>query len=264
MRVACSVEYNGFNFCGWQKQPDSPTIQGLIEQALFKIAHQKINTYASGRTDKGVHSLGQVFHFDTSENRPIHAWVKGVNAFLPDSIRIKWANIVDETFHARHSALEREYQYLLVNDQYNSAPFHTNFGWTYHNLNTDIIRPACLRFIGRHDFSSFRSSECQAKSPIRTINNFNYERFGKFHIFTISADGFLQHQIRNIIATIIHVSRGVDNIKFIDDLLLKKNRIYAPATFMSNGLYLTNIKYDDKWKLPISNNKVNIFNSNDN
>ena len=138
MRVACSVEYNGFNFCGWQKQPDSPTIQGLIEQALFKIAHQKINTYASGRTDKGVHSLGQVFHFDTSENRPTHAWVKGVNAFLPDSIRIKWANIVDETFHARHSALEREYQYLLVNDQYNSAPFHTNFGWTYHNLNTDI------------------------------------------------------------------------------------------------------------------------------
>jgi len=264
MRVACSVEYNGFNFCGWQKQPDSPTIQGLIEQALFKIAHQKINTYASGRTDKGVHSLGQVFHFDTSENRPTHAWVKGVNAFLPDSIRIKWANIVDETFHARHSALEREYQYLLVNDQYNSAPFHTNFGWTYHNLNTDIIQSACLRFIGRHDFSSFRSSECQAKSPIRTINNFNYERFGKFHIFTISADGFLQHQIRNIIATIIHVSRGVDNIKFIDDLLLKKNRIYAPATFMSNGLYLTNIKYDDKWKLPISNNKVNIFNSNDN
>ena len=102
----------------------------------------------------------------------MHAWVKGVNAFLPESVRIQWAMIVDESFHARHSVKEREYQYILVNDLYNSAPFHSNVGWTYHKLNTKLIKPSCLKFKGKHDFTSFRSSECQAKSPIRTIKKF--------------------------------------------------------------------------------------------
>ena len=262
MRIVCSVEYNGYGFCGWQKQPKTLTIQGLIEKALFEIAKKDIKTHASGRTDKGVHALGQVFHFDTTEVRPMHAWVKGVNAFLPESVRIQWAMIVDESFHARHSVKEREYQYLLVNDSYNSAPFHSNVGWTYYKLNTKLIKLSCLKFKGKHDFTSFRSSECQAKSPIRTIKQFHYEEYGKFHLFTITADGFLHHQIRNMIATIIHIAKGSEPLEYISELLTKKNRKYAPPTFMPNGLYLTNIKYDEKWKFPISNNKVNILSTN--
>ena len=176
---------------------------------------------------------------------------------------MQWGMIVDDSFHARHSVIGREYQYLLVNDSFNSAPFHSNMGWTYHKLNTKLINPACLKFIGRHDFSSFRSSECQAKSPIRTIRKFKYEEYGKFHLFSIKADGFLHHQIRNMIATIIHIAKGSEPLEYIDELFAKKNRKYAPPTFMSNGLYLTNIKYDDKWNFPISNNKVNFFSAND-
>ena len=264
MRISCSVAYNGYSFSGWQKQPDVITVQGLIENALFEIVNERIKTYASGRTDSGVHALGQIFHFDTSKKRPMYAWVKGINAFLPESIKVNWAKQVDESFHARHSVIEREYQYLLLNNSNNFAPFHSNIGWTYHKLNIDLIQPACLKFIGKHDFSAFRSSECQAKSPVRTIRNFQHERFGKFNLFTIAADGFLHHQIRNMIATIIHIAKGADQLEFIDELLIKKNRMYAPATFMPNGLYLANIKYDIKWKFPTKQNKVNIFNKNGN
>ena len=125
-----------------------------------------------------------------------------------------------------------------------------------------MIKLSCLKFKGKHDFTSFRSSECQAKSPIRTIKKFQYEEYGRFHLFTITADGFLHHQIRNMIATIIHIAKGSESLEYISELLTKKNRKYAPPTFMPNGLYLTNIKYDEKWKFPISNNKVNILSTN--
>lgn len=263
MRIACSVEYNGYDFSGWQKQPDQHTIQGFIEDALKKITNHNVKTYASGRTDKGVHALGQVFHFDTMEKRSIYSWVSGVNAFLPDSIRIKWAKIVDESFHARHSVLEREYQYILINDEYNSAPFYTNVGWTYHKINSDLINPSCQKFIGSHDFSSFRSSECQAKSAIRCIKQFKHKQDGKIHLFCIRADGFLHHQIRNMIAAIIHVAKSECSADYIDELLMKRDRCFAPPTFMPNGLYLTNIKYDDAWDFPIFKNKINIININD-
>ena len=263
MRIACSVGYNGFGFSGWQKQPDVKTIQGLIEDALTEIAQDIIITHASGRTDTGVHALGQIFHFDTVKERPLTAWVKGVNAFLPESIRVKWAQNVPENFHARHSVLEREYQYLLFKDTNNSPILYANAGWTYHALNNKNLIMACKSFEGTHYFSSFRSSECQAKSPIRTISQFSCEQFGANYLFTIRADGFLHHQIRNMIAAAIHVAKIDHPAGFIEELLAKKDRKFAPPTFMPNGLYLSNIKYDNKWNLPQSNNSVNIFSKHD-
>ena len=258
-RIAAEVEYAGTDYFGWQKQPNVPTIQSTIEKAIEEIAQKNIEIYASGRTDAGVHALGQIFHFDTNVDRPISAWIKGLNANLPNSIRIKWAQEVSAEFHARHSVIEREYQYLLMQRSMNSALINPLTGWTYYDLDHQAIKKALLRFEGQHDFSSFRSSECQAPSPIKTIKSFDCQFFSEFFLFTIKADGFLHHQIRNMMAVIILIGRGEKDIDFIDELFLENDRSKAPPTFMPNGLYLSNIKYDNHWDLPQEPNSLNIF-----
>ena len=259
MRIAASVEYDGQSFCGWQRQTDVPNIQILIEVALSSIAQSKITITAAGRTDSGVHALGQIIHFDTNVIRPISAWVKGVNSLLPLSIRIMWAQEVPDKFHSRYSVILREYQYLLINSSINSAIFNAYAGWNFYSLNYNFVHQACMNFIGEHDFSSFRSSECQAASPVRQIYSFDVNQFAEDYIFTIRANGFLHHQIRNMIGAIIIVGRELKNPDFINLLLSQKDRSKAPPTFMPNGLYLTNIKYDDKWGLPSANNKLKFF-----
>ena len=259
MRIVASIEYDGQSFCGWQRQPDVPNIQSLIERALSSITQSKITISAAGRTDSGVHALGQIFHFDTNVKRPISAWVKGVNSLLPESVRVIWAQEVAHDFHSRYSALEREYQYLLINNSVNSALWNAYAGWNFYTLNYELVHQACIKFVGEYDFSSFRSSECQAASPVREIYFFDVKQFGDDYIFTIRANGFLHHQIRNMMGAIILVGRELKGPNFIDLLLTQKDRSKAPPTFMPNGLYLTNIKYDDKWGLPTANNKLKFF-----
>jgi len=259
MRYAASVEYEGTNFSGWQRQSSVLSVQEEIEKAISSITQTSIEIQGAGRTDAGVHALGQIFHFDTDVIRPIKSIIKGTNSFLPDSIRIKWVKEVSSDFHARFSALSREYQYLLNNNSINSSIWVNNCGWTFYDLDSELIKLACSKFIGQHDFSTFRSSECQAKSPIRTIKSFNFEQFKNFYLFTISGDGFLHHQIRNIIATIINIGRREIEVDYIDTLIKKKDRSLAPATFSPNGLYLTNIKYDKIYSFPDTENTLNIF-----
>jgi len=259
MRIAASIEYDGQSFCGWQRQPDVRNVQSLIELALSSITQSKILISAAGRTDSGVHALGQIIHFDTDVIRPISAWVKGVNSLLPESIRVKWAKHVSEDFHSRYSVVEREYQYILINNPINSALWNAYAGWNFYPLNFNFTYQACIKFIGEHDFSSFRSSECQAVSPVREIYSFDVKQFGEDYIFSIRANGFLHHQIRNMLGAIILVGRELKSPDFINLLLTQKDRSKAPPTFMPNGLYLTNIKYDDKWGLPSANNKLKFF-----
>jgi len=263
MRIAASIEYDGQSFCGWQRQPDAPNVQSLIELALSSITQSKITIYAAGRTDSGVHALGQIIHFDTDVFRPISAWIKGVNSLLPSSIRVIWAQEVPDEFHSRYSVIAREYQYVLINNPINSALWNSYAGWNYYALDYNLVQQACIKFIGEHDFSSFRSSECQAASPVRDIYFFDVKRFGDDYIFTIQANGFLHHQIRNMIGAIILVGRELKDPDFINLLLTQKDRSKAPPTFMPNGLYLTNIKYDNKWGLPSANNKLKFFGRSD-
>ena len=263
MRIAASIEYDGQSFCGWQRQPDAPNVQSLIEHALSSITQSKITTSAAGRTDAGVHALGQIIHFDTDVIRPISAWVKGVNSLLPESIRVIWAQKVPDEFHSRYSAVEREYQYILINNTINSALWNAHAGWNFYPINFNLINQACINFIGEHDFSSFRSSECQANSPVREVYFFEAKQFGKDYIFTIRANGFLHHQIRNMMGAIILVGRELKDPDFINLLLTQKDRSKAPPTFMPNGLYLTNIKYDEKWGLPLADNKLKFFGKSD-
>lgn len=259
MRIVASIEYDGQSFCGWQRQPDVRNVQSLIELALSSITQTKITISAAGRTDSGVHALGQIIHFDTNVIRPISAWIKGVNSLLPPSIRVMWAQEVSDQFHSRYSAVTREYQYLLINNSINSALWTSYAGWNFYSLNYNFVQQACTKFIGEHDFSSFRSSECQAASPIRDIYYFDVRQFGGDYIFTIRANGFLHHQIRNMIGAVILVGRELKAPDFISLLLTQKDRSKAPPTFMPNGLYLTNIKYDDKWGLPSTNNRLKFF-----
>jgi len=258
MRIAAALEYAGQDFSGWQKQPKIKTIQGEIEKAIFSITKENIDTTAAGRTDSGVHALGQIIHFDTDLRRPMNSWVKGINSFLPPSIRIKWANEVPGDFHARFSAIGREYQYLLLNQPINSAIMSHYCGWTFYELNIDLMNKSLLKFKGKHDFNAFRSSECQADSSIRTISKICVKQYKNYFLFTFIADAFLQHQVRNMMGTIIKVGYGSIHADKVDFLLQKKDRRLAPATFSPNGLYLTNIRYDSKWGLPKTNNKINI------
>ncbi len=259
MRYAASVEYEGTNFFGWQRQSTVNSIQEEIENSISQITQTDIKIQGAGRTDAGVHALGQVFHFDTDIDRPIKSLTKGVNSFLPDSVRIKWVKKVPDDFHARFSATAREYQYLLNNASINSSIWSKHCGWTFYELDPTLLKNASMKFEGRHDFSAFRSSECQAKSPIRTIKNIRVEKFNNFYLFTINGDGFLHNQIRNMIATIIDVAKKEMSIDYINTLFQKKDRSLAPATFSPNGLYLTNIKYDKVWGFPNTLNTLNIF-----
>jgi tRNA pseudouridine38-40 synthase len=235
MRYAASVEYEGTDFCGWQRQSSVKSIQEEIEKAISEIIQTPVEIQGAGRTDAGVH------------------------AFLPDSIRIKWIRKVSDEFHARFSATSREYQYLLNSAPINSSIWANHCGWTFYELNYELLKMASKKFKGRHDFSAFRSSECQAKSPIRTIKAIKVKQFNSFYLFSISGDGFLHHQIRNMIATIINVGRNEMDLDYIDILFKKKDRSLTPATFSPNGLYLTNIKYDKIWGFPDTLNTLNIF-----
>ena len=260
MRIAASVEFIGSSFSGWQKQLKVNTVQGEIEKALFNVTNKKISLTAAGRTDAGVHALSQIVHFDVDIIRPMHSWVKGINAHLPDLIKIKWAKIVSEDFHARYSAKSREYQYLLLSQPIASAIWFDRCGWTFYELDYNLLLAASKKFLGKHNFDAFRSSECQAKSPIRTIKTVEVKKFNNFFLFTFVGDGFLHHQIRNMIATIIKVGRGDMNLDYIDELFDKQNRHLVPATFSPSGLYLANIEYDESFNLPDQKNQLNIFN----
>lgn len=198
MRIALGIEYDGQGFCGWQSQSTACGVQDILESAIAKIAEQAIRVHAAGRTDTGVHALMQVVHFDTNVNRPITAWVRGVNAFLPDTVRVLWSKVVDEDFHARFSAKRRSYEYLLVNAPVSPAILASKAGWYHLPLDIDSMQRGIKSLIGEHDFSAFRASECQAKTAVRTMYEAAVEQYGNRFLFKFSANAFLQHQVRNM------------------------------------------------------------------
>ncbi len=262
MKIALCVEYDGSNYSGWQKQNDVDSIQGEIEKALESIVLEKIDTYASGRTDTGVHALIQIIHFETSIERPVTAWIRGVNAFLPSSIRVLWAQEVEDTFHARYSAIQRHYEYLVYNASFPSALWTSKAGWIHDDLDFNKMKKAIQYFEGEHDFSAFRSSECQAKSPVRTITGTSILNYHPFYLFKFSANGFLHHQIRNMMGAILYIGKGNYPSEYINELLISKDRKKSPPTFSPQGLYLCGVDYDPCYAFPFTHRTVNIFDNN--
>ena len=256
MRIALGVEYNGANFCGWQSQINQCGVQDFVEMAIAKIAQHPVRIHAAGRTDTGVHAMMQVIHFDIEACRLESAWVRGVNAFLPATVRVLWAKQVCGEFHARFSATQRSYQYLLLNLATAPAINADKAGWYHLSLNVSAMQQGIAYMQGEHDFSAFRASECQARSPVRTLNAASIKAHGDYLVFNFSANAFLQHQVRNMVGALIYVGNGKYPPSFIQQLLEQKNRTLAPPTFSPNGLYLVGVEYDQKFDLPNTQRSV--------
>jgi len=225
-------------------------VQDVLEQALCAIAGEPVGVTAAGRTDRGVHAREQVVHFDSAASRPQTAWVRGVNAFLPESIAVLWAQPVDVEFHARYSAISRTYRYRLINRRVRPALAARHAGWYHAPLDVDAMRTGARALVGEHDFSAFRAAECQAKTPVRTVHAIAIEQSAERIDFVIRANAFLQHMVRNIVGSLIYVGNGRQPPHWIAELLASRDRTKAAPTFAPEGLYLERIEYDVKWGLP--------------
>jgi tRNA pseudouridine38-40 synthase len=249
-RIALGLEYDGSRFLGWQTQPGGGTVQDALEPALAAIAGAPLGVTAAGRTDRGVHALLQVIHFDTAAVRPASAWVRGVNALLPDSVAVLWSRQVDAEFHARYSAVSRTYRYVLLNRAVRPALAASKVGWFHLPLGLEAMREAAALLVGEHDFSAFRSSECQAKTPVRRLHALGIEAQGERIDFVLRANAFLHHMVRNIVGTLIYVGKGKHPPSWAREVLLSRDRSKAAPTFGAEGLYLEKIDYDARWGLP--------------
>jgi tRNA pseudouridine38-40 synthase len=219
--------------------------------ALSSIALSQISTTAAGRTDRGVHARIQVAHFDTDAQRPESAWVRGVNALLPQAMAVLWSRAVPGEFHARYSARSRTYRYRLLNRPVRAALGALHVGWFHLPLDVAKMREAAALLVGEHDFSAFRSSECQAKSPIRTVHSLEVEKSSDTVEFVIRANAFLHHMVRNIVGTLVYVGKGKHPPQWVHRLLQSRDRAKAAPTFGPQGLYLEKIEYEPKWGLPL-------------
>ncbi len=253
-RIVLGVQYDGAPWHGWQTQPDGKTVQDRLESALEKFTQTRITTTCAGRTDTGVHALEQVVHFDTALDRESFSWVRGLNAFLPSSIAVRWAcevpsDLADD-FHARFSARARTYHYVLYNHPVRSPLWIGKAGWLFRPLDIEPMRAAANYLIGTHDFSAFRSAECQARTPVKSMYDIRIERQGDLLVFTLRASAFLHHMVRNIMGSLALVGNGNKEPEWLKAVLEGRDRTRAAPTFMPDGLYLARIEYDAKWRLP--------------
>jgi tRNA pseudouridine38-40 synthase len=250
MRIALGLEYDGRRFCGWQSQPGGGAVQDALERALASICGQFVRVAAAGRTDTGVHATAQVAHFDAPVERPLSAWVRGVNSELPDAVAVLWAQPVLPAFHARFSAVGRAYTYLLLNRAARPGLASGRVGWFHRPLDVERMRAAAGMLLGRHDFSAFRAAECQAESAARELRRLDVGREGDLIVLRFAADAFLQRMVRNIVGSLVYVGKGKHPPQWIADILAGRDRCAAAPTFAPDGLYLTGVDYEARWGLP--------------
>ena len=253
-RVVLGLQYDGAPWQGWQTQVSGCTVQDQLEAALQKFSCAPQQTHCAGRTDAGVHALEQVVHFDTTVDRDAASWVRGVNAFLPSSIAVRWASTVPSVypdgFHARFSARARTYFYVLYNHRVRSPLLQGRVGWVFRPLDLVAMREAADLLAGTHDFSAFRSMQCQAKSPVKTLRGIEIDRRGDFVTLRFEANAFLHHMVRNLVGSLVHVGKGSAAPAWLAEVLASGDRHRAAPTFSPDGLYLAKIDYDAAWGLP--------------
>jgi tRNA pseudouridine38-40 synthase len=256
MRVALGVEYAGGAFCGFQSQPSHCGVQDALEEAIAQIAGHPVGVVAAGRTDAGVHAASQIVHFDSEADRPMTAWVRGVNAHLPPTAAVLWAHRVPPEFHARFAATQRHYAYLLLNRPERPGLWSGRAGWYHQPLDVSAMHQAFALLIGTHDFSSFRAAECQAKSPVKTLGHASVVRSGDLVRFELSADAFLHHMVRNVVGALVTVGAGKAPVAWMGELLAARDRTRGPATFSPDGLYFCGADYDARFGLPPTRREV--------
>lgn len=251
MRIALGVEYNGQGLYGWQNQQGLPTVQGLLEAALTRVANEPIHLFCAGRTDAGVHATGQVVHFDTHAKRHHEAWIWGTNTYLDvPSIVVRWALPVDHTFHARFSALARRYRYVIYNHPVRPAILAGRVTWHYYPLDIIGMQEAAAYLLGEQDFSSFRSSQCSSHSAKRNVRDILIRRHGDYVIIEIEANAFLHHMVRNIAGVLMRIGSGVKEPSWMKEVLEARNRRSAAETSAPDGLYLIQVRYPEAYLFP--------------
>lgn len=250
MRIVAGVEYDGARFSGWQYQVGQRTVQAAVEKAVASVADHPVTIITAGRTDAGVHANCQVVHFDTSALRTPYQWLRGVNTKLPDDVSLLWVKEVTEDFHARFSALQRSYRYIILNRRVPSALLHGKVCRDHRELDVESMRAAATALIGEHDFSSFRAAGCQAKSPVRNLSQLTVGQFSNWIWFDMTANAFLQHMVRNIVGTLTTVGAGDRPEHWPAQVLAAQDRTQAGATAPPGGLYLTSITYPANYALP--------------
>lgn len=249
-RVAVGLEYDGTHYCGWQEQSAAPSIAAAVSAALVRVADQPVKLTGAGRTDAGVHALGQVAHFDSDNRRAARAWVLGANSELPADIRLRWAVEVPEHFHARYSALWREYIYRILNRDVASALDRNRVAWVRQPLDEVAMQRAADYLLGEHDFASFRSSECQARSSVRRILELQVRRQGEAIDIRIRANAFLHHMVRNIAGWLIAVGSAERDAQATQALLAACDRRLAAPTAVAQGLCFVAVAYPPAFDLP--------------
>jgi len=242
-RVALGVSYEGNGWSGWQTQPGGRTVQDQLEAAISGFVGVGVPTICAGRTDAGVHATSQVVHLDSPVTRSQGAWVRGLNSLLPESIAVQWAADVSDEFHARFSATARSYTYVIANTPVRQPLLAGRAGWSFRPLDVHQMQAGADLLVGEHDFSSFRSSQCQAPNPIRNMHNLQVERRSHLVFVHLKANAFLHHMVRNIVGELVLLGQGKTDLSHVQRILDARDRTQAAPTFSASGLYLTGVTY---------------------
>ncbi|PCJ44154.1 MAG: tRNA pseudouridine(38-40) synthase TruA [Moraxellaceae bacterium] len=257
MRIAMGVEYDGSPYHGWQRQGhDTNTVQQKLDDALSKVADSKISVVCAGRTDSGVHGVGQVVHFDTDVNRSEKAWVFGSNTNMPADITVHWAVPVVDDFHARFSALSRRYRYVIYNSAVKPGLANKYVTWDYRPLDVERMQQAANHLIGAFDFSSFRAAGCQAKTATREIQSIHLFRKGALVVMDIQANAFLQNMVRNVAGVLMAIGSGNKPIEWALEVLEAKDRTKGGNTAHPYGLYFMKVEYPEQFNIPYTTPEI--------
>ncbi|WP_158885333.1 tRNA pseudouridine(38-40) synthase TruA [Rhodanobacter sp. L36] len=259
MRLALGIEYDGTDFCGWQRLKVDASVQAAVEAALSKVAAHPVEISCAGRTDAGVHGRCQVVHFDTEAQRDMRGWVLGTSSNLPPSVAVLWAQPVLESFHARYAARSRRYCYRILNRPVRAALDARYVTWERLPLDAERMHLAAQALLGEHDFSTFRALSCQAIHPRRSMLEIDVRRDGDFVVVEVEANAFLHHMVRNIVGSLLLVGRNERPIEWMAELLAARDRQIAGPTAPASGLTFVGPRYEAHWKLPI---EVTLMESN--
>ena len=251
MRFAVGFEYDGTAYAGWQsQQPGVPSIQENAEAAFSRVANAPVSLVCAGRTDAGVHARMQVAHFETDAVRPLRGWALGANSHLPRDISVAWVLPVPAHFHARYSADSRTYRYMIFNRGYRSALMARRAAHIHRPLDHERMNAAAQLLLGTHDFSAFRSSECQAKSPVRRLSALNVVRQGNLILLDVTANAFLHHMVRNLVGLLMAIGQGEREPQWATEVLESRDRTRGHVTAPAEGLYFWGVEYPDFFGLP--------------